>query len=111
MQAACLTVYRWIADSGQKPSLLWLRTKRVVLQDQADSKCDIFFPASKGSIIPFSASVVMEMPYRLCLQLCWVEIRFSFMTAKGALMCVQVKRHRTRDRVTGQLWEVFCLWI
>lgn len=33
-----------------------------------------FFPASKGSITPFSASVVMEMPYRLCLQLCWLFI-------------------------------------
>ena len=70
----------------------------------------IFFPASKGLIIPFSASVIMEMPYRLCVQLRWVETCFSFMTAEGALVCVQVKRSRTEDRVTGQLEEMLYLW-
>lgn len=76
-----------------------------MLQDQTDSN-GYSFPVSKGLIIPFSASVVMEMPCRLCLQLCWLEICFSFMTRNGALMCVQVKECRTEDGVTGQLWEM-----
>ena len=33
----------------------------------------------------------MEMPDRLCMQLCWVETCFSFMAAGGALVCVQVE--------------------
>lgn len=99
--AGCMLDCVQVLAMDKKLTLLWLRRKMFVLKDQPDHNWDIF-PASKGLIILFSASVVMEMPYRLCAVVLGRHLLF-ILDCRSCLCCGQVKRSRTKDHVTGQL--------